>query len=297
MKTSIRTRFTVGVVFFLVIILLLSILSVIYLNMLSRKTSTILIENHYSVIYARNMAEDLTNINQELLNCSLTNKQPDSSFITKQLNNFDKSLQLEKNNITEPGEDKLAADIGNGFIRYRASVQKILKSAKETADIVYLQNNFGSLYQQLMLLSRMNEKAIEVKTNDTKVSAKNASIQMTIVGTLCFLIAFAFTFSFSSYFSERFFQLYNGIKELSSNNYGQRLHFEGNDEFYEISLVFNQMAEKLSEPNSQKTNVIDEEQEEERNFEDIRDLKMILINIKAIEKQAVDLISKLENKK
>lgn len=297
MKTSIRTRFIVGVMFFLVIILLLSILSVFYLNRLSRKTSTILIENHYSVIYARNMAEDLTNINQELLNSTLTNKPPDSSFIAREMKEFDKSLQLEKNNITEPGEDKLAADIGAGFIAYRVSVQKILKSTKETANVVNLQNNFGALYQQLMLLSRMNEKAIENKTNDTKTSAKNASLQMTFVGTLCFLIAFAFTFSFSSYFSERFFQLYNGIKELSSDNYGQRLYFNGNDEFYEISLVFNKMAEKLSEPHYKKTTITEEEKEEEQSLEDIRELKTILINIKAVERQAAELVSKLENKK
>ena len=61
---------------------------------------------------------------------------------------------------------------------------------------------------------------------------------MTILGSLCFLIAFSFIYSFAAYFNERFSQLYNGIKEIVSNNFGQRLYFEGTDEFYEISLVF-----------------------------------------------------------
>ena len=30
---------------------------------------------------------------------------------------------------------------------------------------------------------------------------------------------------------------------MVSSNYGQRLYLEGNDELYEISLVFNEMAE------------------------------------------------------
>ena len=47
-----------------------------------------------------------------------------------------------------------------------------------------------------MLLSQMNEKAIEEKTDDAKVSAKKATIQMTFIGTLCFLIAYGFTLSF-----------------------------------------------------------------------------------------------------
>ena len=51
-----------------------------------------------------------------------------------------------------------------------------------------------------------------------------------------------------------FFRLYNGIKEIVSSNYSQRLNFDGNDELYEISLVFNEMAEKLNE-NKQKMSV------------------------------------------
>lgn len=298
MKTSIRTKFTVGVVFFLVIILILSVLSAFYLNMLSGKTNAILKENHYSVIYARDMSENLTNINQEITNYALTNKNLDSSFINKELKLFDKSLQLEKSNITETGEDKLAADIETAFNEYHDSVKKMMKPAKDVASIAYLQNKFGSLYQQLMLLSQMNEKAIELKTNDTKVSAKKASIQMTIVATLCFLIAFGFTFSFGSYFSERFYQLYNGIKEISANNYGQRLYFDGKDEFYEISLVFNKMAEKLSGTNPKKPISFDDlVLEKDQNINDIRELKKILISMKSIEEQALVVISKLENQK
>ena len=114
MKTSIRTRFTLGIMFFFVIILLLSVFSAYYLNRQSRKTSAILKENLVSVICARDMSEALTNINQEYMNCVLINKKPDSFFINNELKLFDKSLQLEKNNITETGEDKLASDIESG---------------------------------------------------------------------------------------------------------------------------------------------------------------------------------------
>ena len=66
MKTSIRSkRFTMGMVLFLVTILLLSVSSAFYLNRLSGKTSAILKENHYSVVYAQDMSEVLTNINPD----------------------------------------------------------------------------------------------------------------------------------------------------------------------------------------------------------------------------------------
>jgi uncharacterized protein (UPF0333 family) len=169
-------------VLFLVIILLLSISSAFYLNKMSKKTNAILKENHYSVVYAQDMSENLTNINQEIINHFLTNKDPDNSAINKEFILFNKSLELEKNNITEPGEDKLVSGIEINYYEYRDSVLKIIKSPNTVITGLYMQKKFNILYHQLMLLSQMNEKAIEEKTDDAKVSAKKATLQMTFIG-------------------------------------------------------------------------------------------------------------------
>jgi nitrogen fixation/metabolism regulation signal transduction histidine kinase len=297
MKTSIRsTRFTMGMVLFLVIILLLSISSAFYLNRLSRKTSAILKENHYSVVYARDMSEDLTNINQGIINSFLTNKNPDTLIINREFMLFNKSLKLEKNNITEIGEDQLVSNIETNYNDYHDSVVEFIKSPNPVIKVLYLQNKFDSLYQQLMLLSQMNEKAIEAKTDDAKVSAKKATLQMTFIGTVCFLIAYGFTFIFSSYFNERFYKLYNGIKEMASSNYSQKLYLDGNDELNEISLAFNEMAEKLNK-NKQKMSVtLHEDPGKDYNLNDIQELKNFLLRIKSIEEQAIELISRFEKK-
>ena len=246
MKSSIRnTRFTIGMVVFLGIILLLSISSAFYLNRLSAKTNAILKENHHSVVYAQDMSEYLININQRMVSCFLTNNIPDSSVINKEFVLFNKSLELEKKNITEPGEDKLVSGIESDYIEYQNSVKKFMRSPDQAINLIDMQNNSDTLYQQLIQLSHMNEKAIEEKTEIAKIYAKKATLQMTFIGTICFLIAYGFTFIFSSYFNERFYQLYNGIKEMVSSNYRQRLYIDGNDELVEISMAFNEMAEKL----------------------------------------------------
>ncbi|NWJ49515.1 MAG: hypothetical protein HXX14_01495 [Bacteroidetes bacterium] len=296
MKASIRTKFSLGIVFLFIIILLLSILSAFYLNKLSKKTSAILKENVISVISARDMSEALNNINQEITSSFFNKRIADSIFIDKELKLFERSLILEKSNITEIGEDKLASAIEVGFNEYRGSVVKLISSKQPVANMPELQKEFNNLYPQFGALSKLNEKAIEIKTDDAKISAKNALIQMTIIGAMCFLIALSLTYSFASYFNERFFQLYNGIKEIVSSNYGQRLYFDGKDEFYEISLVFNEMAEKLSESYPKIASMVQEYSEKELTLNDIQELKMILTRIKDIEEQAIELISKLENK-
>jgi methyl-accepting chemotaxis protein len=298
MKLSIRTKFALGMIFIFIIILTLLGFSAFYLNKMSNKTSAILKENYLSVVYAREMTEGLVNINQEITTEFLSDNLPDNQLINKALAAIDHSFQLEKNNITEPGEDKLVADIEKGIGEYQDSVKSYLGSPQQAIKVLYLQKKMGLVSQQLVLLSQMNGKAIEAKTDDAKASSVNALTQMSILGTICFLIALSFIYSFASYFNERFFQLFNGIKEIVSSNYGQRLYFDGVDEFYEISLLFNQMAEKLSGAQSQEEEPVDflGDSFKEKNDDSMDELKDVLARIKSIEKQAERVISNIENK-
>jgi len=296
MKHSIRTRFTLGMIFLFIIILVLSVFSGYYLNKLSNKTSAILKENYLSVVYAREMSEGIMNIDQEITTSFLTNRKSDSLKIAKELNSINKSLLSEKNNITEPGEDKLVSDIETGYTLYQDSVLNFINSPKRGAGMLYLQNKSGDLYRQLLLLSQMNGKALEVKTDDAKDSSKSALTKMTILATLCFLIGMSFTISFASYFNQRFFQLYNEIKEVVSGNVDKRIIPEGNDEFDEISLLINEMAEKLKKDKSKMSLTLQEDLGKDINSKDIEELKKMLFRIKSMEEQAIALISKFEKK-
>jgi two-component system, NtrC family, sensor histidine kinase KinB len=296
MKHSIRTRFTLGMIFLFLIILILCVFSGYYLNKLSDKTSAILKENYLSVVYAREMSEGLINIDKEITVSFLSDKKPDSLKIVNELLLINKSLLAEKNNITEPGEDKLVSGIESDYSQYRDSVLNIVRFPESIAGLLYLQAKSEDLHQKLVMLSRMNGNAIEMKTDDAKAFSKSSLTQMTILASLCFLIGMGFIFSFSAYFSQRFFQLYNGIKEIASNNYDQHLYFYGKDEFYEISLVFNEIADKLKKNMPKMDGGTKDEQRREIRSDDIEELKQMLLKIRNTEIQASALISKFEKK-
>jgi methyl-accepting chemotaxis protein len=285
-----------GMVLFLGIILLLSVSSAYYLNRLSDKTNAILKENHFSVVYARNMSESLTKINQQIISCLLTDKQPDASVLNNELMLFDRSLQLEKNNITEPGEGDLVSVLEKAYFIYRDSVRRITESRNHPVNIQFVYGKFDTVYNQLMQLSHLNETAIENKTDDAKVSAKKATFQMTFIGTICFLIAYGFTFVFSSYFNQRFYSLYNGIKEIVSGNYSKKLYIDGKDELSDISVIFNEMAEKINTGKQKISVTVSEDSGRNFNPGDIQELKDFLIRIRRIEEETKELISKFEKK-
>jgi len=283
-------------IFFFIVISGISILSAYHLNSLSKKTDAILKDNHFSIIMARDMAEDLTIINQEITHCFFNNIHPDTILVVNTKAKFEKSLQLEKNNITEAGEDKLASGIETGFKEYLNSLNAAINGPIQAENLTILLTQFHSLYQQTMLLSQMNEQAIVRKSDDAKNSAKKGLTHVTILGTLCFIITLSFTFNFASYFNERFSKLYNGIREISTNNYSQRLYFEGEDEFYDISLVFNDMAENLNKNILPEWDHTQEIADRETNARQVKEVKIILEQMQDIRDRAIDLIAKLESK-
>ncbi len=297
MKLSIRTKFALGMVFIFLIILGLLGFSAYSLTKLSKKTNAILRENHVSVVYARDMTENLMNLNQKMINSYLVGQAVNTSFVESEFDKLDKTIHLELNNITETGEDKLAASINSEINEYREIYNQFVRFPKQVDNIHLLENKFENLHQQLAVLSQMNEKAIERKTYDAKISAKNALMQLSVIGSFCFLIALSFIYSFASYFNERFFQLYNGIKEIVSSNFGQRLYFDGNDEFYEISLLFNQMAEKLEGTNPKMSLNLSEDAAFDESYDNIQELKNILIRIKVLELQSEEIISTFDKMK
>jgi NtrC-family two-component system sensor histidine kinase KinB len=266
------------------------------MNRLSNKTSAILKENYLSVVYAREMTDGITNINNEIISAFLTKRNSDTVKMDKDIAHINNYLLLEKNNITEPGEDKLVAGIETAYSEYRDAIATYKSSAEHGELIINIQNKSDFLNQQLLLLSQMNGKALEAKTDDAKATSKSALTQMTILATLCFLIGMSFTFSFASYFNQRFFQLYHGIKEIVSSNYDQRLFFEGNDEFHEISLLLNEMAAKLKENKGKMSVTLPDEKTNGLNPKEVSDLKMLVFRMKNIEEQAAALISKIDKK-
>jgi methyl-accepting chemotaxis protein len=296
MKQSIRTRFTMGMIFLFLIILILAVFSGYYVNKLSAKTSAILKENYLSVVYSREMSDAIMRVNQEITTSFLLKKNADSAKIKNELDLINRSLQSEKNNLTEPGEDKLAADIETRYNEYRVIVSGLLKSAASDQGMLALQNKSGILYDKLLLLSEMNGNAIQSKTDDAKSYSKRALTQMTILASFCFLIGMSFTFSFASYFSQRFFQLYNGIKEIASKNFDQHLYFNGNDEFYEISLVFNEMADKLRENKQKMSLTLQKDRSTDIASEQVAEIRKMLQRIKEMEIEADELITKIEKK-
>ena len=221
----IKTKLSLGVGFLFAMILLLGVVATRQINKLSVDADNVLESNYNSLVYGNNMLR--------ILNGSLTNDE---------LNAFKQNLDLQINNITEPGEKEVTLKLNDEF--------SLLQKGLVTDSVKNL------LRKDLDRIVQLNLDAIAKKSSVAAHTAQQANFWIVLVGTICFLVAFTLLFNLPSSIANPIKQLTESIREIAARNYGQRLHFSSNNEFGELARSFNVMAQKLEEYNGSSLAVL-----------------------------------------
>ncbi|RTL61529.1 MAG: HAMP domain-containing protein, partial [Hyphomicrobiales bacterium] len=103
------------------------------------------------------------------------------------------------------------------------------------------------LRDRLHQIAIVNRAAINRKNEAVQNAADEAKIWLGVIGTICFIVSFTIIINFPGYIANPISKLTESIKQIARKNYEERLHFNSEDEFGELSEAFNSMAEKLEE--------------------------------------------------
>lgn len=215
MKIKTKLNAGVGLLFFMII--LLSTLGGWFIYQLKKDTQNILTDNYNTLQYSRNMLLSLEEIGKE-------------PFAIAE---FQKNLDLQRQNITESGEKEATKNILAHF--------SDLKNDKENLSL------HSAIRKDIAELMQLNMNAIQIKSGIANTTAQNAIAVISIAGTLCFLIAFILMVNLPANISNPIRELTSSIHQIANQNYRERVQFESNSEFGELARSFNTMAEKLQE--------------------------------------------------
>ena len=133
MKT-LKTKIFAGLLFLLVLILSLSLTGIISIYYLSSDSNEIIKDNYASLGYCNNMLNSLENIFNEVIK-SPNSKLPETRIpgvkekLLSEQNYFEKNLDLQKNNITEPGEGILVNSLLKLYSDFKSDL--IIEDKKE----------------------------------------------------------------------------------------------------------------------------------------------------------------------
>jgi signal transduction histidine kinase len=217
MAIKLKTKIALGGTFLFALLILVGAVSFYYLNRLSEESKAIVKANYETLNYSREMLNELDSLQK--------NKND--------LERFEKSLQLQENNITESGEKEITA-----------SLRKNFNELKEKGSRDSLQLKIRRDISQIM---QINLQAIDKKNQAAQKSAENAKTIITIILTICLLIGFTFIFNFPVLVAGPLAKLTEAIKAIANKNYGERIHMNRKDEFGDLANAFNTMAERLDE--------------------------------------------------
>ena len=226
---KIKAKLYLGIGLLFLMILILATISTLFVSSLKKDTENVLSANYNSVEYARNMLKASDEI------------QLKNNAILQLEDNFEK----QKLNVTEPGEREITD---------RLSHQ--LEKLKSNPNDPLINQNFRTALVELMTV---NMDAIVKKSDHAQETAGNAFVLISVVGALCFLIGFVLFVNLPSNIANPIKKLSDSIREISRQNYNQRVYIEGKSEFAELAGSFNVMAEKLQEYSNSKLDQILEE--------------------------------------
>ena len=218
---TLKTKISLSLVFLFGIILVLGGMSTYYLNRLSDDSQAILKDNYISLEFASNMQKAVVSLNNR------------DTLDRDALGDFEENLAKQERNITEVGEREATTALRREFNRLRGGATDSLTISR--------------IRQSLFTLDDLNRQAIARKSDTAKETAKDALVWLAFVGTLCFLIVVSFVVNIPSYIANPVRELTQGIKQIASRNFEERLHVRSSDEFGELARSFNSMAQKLDE--------------------------------------------------
>ena len=201
-------------------IALLAAIGAKQVNSLASDSKNILQDNYNTLDYSRNMLKSLDELNSE----------------RNALQIFESNLKKQAENITEVGEAEYTNNLSTHFEQLKANRFDTLAAEKIRRDI----ND----------IMKLNMDAIQRKSNIAANTARNATIWITITGTLCFLIAFSLLVNLPGSIANPIRELTGSIKAIAAKNYSQRVNFKKGSEFAELADSFNIMAQKLEEYNN-----------------------------------------------
>lgn len=222
----IKAKLTIGVGLLFLMILLLALISGRYVYQLKADTANILKANYNTLQYGRNMLLALENVGTD----------------TTALVAFNRNLQDQQKNVTEPGERETTLRIADHFAQLQ-------KNTDEEGLKSFIRKDISELM-------RLNMEAIEHKSELATTTSENAILVISVVGTLCFIIAFVLLINLPSSIANPIKQLTSSIRQIADQNYNQRVHFDKANEFGELAQSFNVMAEKLQEYSDSKIDKI-----------------------------------------
>lgn len=246
-----RTKLFTGLMLLFVVILLLAFAGGYAVYKLDKSSESILVDNFVSIDYTVDMLHSLDKA-REAQQIMLHNSDYSPQVMNvykKAKEDFETVFALQAANITEENESKLVTELYEKFITYTSNFE--IAQHNKTLSIPFYTNKIESAYQdtknQILIIYRLNKKALLERNNETQIQADNYSIFIITLGLFSVGLTFIFILHFPVYITRPLVHLKEKLEAVSNYDYSQQLHIKSTDELGLLASTFNTMVSRLKE--------------------------------------------------
>jgi signal transduction histidine kinase len=249
---GLRHKISLGFGALLIIIIVIGSQSILHLSKLGVSIDVILRENYRSVIACQQMKEALERIDSGLLFILLGEVRDGEELVRNNQDVFEKSLQVEQNTLTLPGEGEKASRLRELFGQYKDLLKTVGDSSRpvNVRKEVYfarLLPLFGQIKGTADEILRMNQQNMSDANDRARQSASSARQRMYALLFVGTALAVVFIFFSRKWILRPIHRLIRSADEIRKGNLDLVVACDSRDEIGHLSEAFNAMAASLRE--------------------------------------------------
>lgn len=250
MKLKLKTLFLLGYILLGAVVLLLGATGIYFIEKLSQTPDKILLDNYGSIIAAQNMIDELDNMDNAVI--IYVSGKPDKmiadSLYTAAKDSYFSNLSKCENNITEPGETELTAEIRKRSLHYVASFEQ---NRQYLDNIIAYDSIIAPQYKILKSscyeLLNLNHKGMLNRRDETVKISDSAELYMLIISGISLIIVLIAIVKVPSLVVNPINEFTQKVEAIAEKKYSERVEINSGNELGKLAESFNNMAGRLQE--------------------------------------------------
>jgi len=246
---KLRTRLLIAQAPLALALALVGVLSVATTGTLSRAGERILADNYRSVLAAQRMKESIERLDSGALFVVIGERERGLALAKEHRPAFERELQVEEQNITEPGEAEAAATLRGAWERYQTDYDRFLASGgdlrRQYLDV--LQPGFLRVKAAADDILSLNQDAMVLKSTRLRRTGEwvETAVVVGVLGAL--ILGLLASAALTSRALRPVAVLGHAVRRLGQGDYAVRARVPegGGSEISQLGSDFNAMAESL----------------------------------------------------
>src|ERR1041384_120642 len=250
--SSLKRKLAFSYGLMIVIIVGVSAWSIFNALHLGKAIDVILVNNYKSILAAENMKEALERIDSSAMFFVASHSFKARQQFAENVSKFEDEFRVAADNITEPGEDQIVADIDKDYRAYKKQIEQFLNnpkglSATEQSGIYFdrLEPAFLEIKNRLDDLLHLNQQAMVAASVRAKSQSFRADVSTAIVAALGLILALLFAWRFTTLVVGPISMLAEKAKRIGQGDFDQHIDVSSKDEIGLLATEFNRMLVRL----------------------------------------------------